>query len=622
MRLVDLASKEEKFVTLVPLAEALKVRVISKGPPFTYTALKPLQLFMWRVLKDIPCFKLIGQPVSIQLLAEQLGRKLGVGNEYLSVDYADATNEMLSEVSTIIADELVRVLEIYPQLAELFHQSLTEHYMVVDVAWAQMSEQELRDEIHEILLKNRKLNSERFRDAQVIRQQNGQLMGSIVSFIILCLANAAICRWTTELSTGKIVPLDKLKGLINGDDAVIEVPEVTGKKIWEKIAKYHGLSPSVGKVYASREYLNVNSTSFLVRFRQFRHHPDDPPVIGSPIGERVWEPVYRRCQHNKIDCRECPKDLRRTEDRHYRETPFTHVKYVNMGLLNGMGRSSASDIVSFNSRDQTLGACARELLEQSPAEMHTLLLDNFIDNNLEKLKGVRLPWFMPEWIGGVGLPPQYHPCDPGDIPDVIRGPSGRALGPTDLDYQVAIGIRNNWSKVRPHRVPSNIVWMTHQYAEKQIGEASLLVGGLTDLANLGTAEYELARKNFERLYTLLCVQAMFNMDLDQIHLSKPIDRVKFTIRHNERLWRPERYNCRFVTIENAKALWFRHFEEPRDPILLVQFKGEGSLAASRGRVPEDTGENLRRQLLADIQFAPLTRNRANMFGLRELFGAN
>jgi len=55
-------------VELVALAEALKVRVISKGPALTYFVLKPVQKFLLRQMKKFRCFKLVGETVTTTFL--------------------------------------------------------------------------------------------------------------------------------------------------------------------------------------------------------------------------------------------------------------------------------------------------------------------------------------------------------------------------------------------------------------------------------------------------------------------------------------------------------------------------------------------------------------------------
>jgi len=92
-------------------------------------------------------------------------------------------------------------------------------------------------------------------------QRNGQLMGSILSFPILCLANLGVYLLTTQPSQVGWSYRERLNHvLINGDDMVYAahpalwpVHVATGEKV--------GLKMSVGKAYRHPVYANVNSTS-------------------------------------------------------------------------------------------------------------------------------------------------------------------------------------------------------------------------------------------------------------------------------------------------------------------------------------------------------------------------
>ncbi len=69
----ELATDEPTLVKLVPLSEALKVRTISKGPPFKYFCLQPLQKFMHGTLRNLKPFTLVGEPVSEEILRQSFG---------------------------------------------------------------------------------------------------------------------------------------------------------------------------------------------------------------------------------------------------------------------------------------------------------------------------------------------------------------------------------------------------------------------------------------------------------------------------------------------------------------------------------------------------------------------
>jgi len=189
-RLIEKAKTEEKKVTLVAIAEALKVRVISKGPVCTYTSLKPLQVWLWRTLKNHPSgvFQLIGEEITDEYLCSQLG-ELREDEGFLSGDYKAATDNLDPEFSERAVKEINKYIKV-KELHSLFLGALTGH-----------------------LIQNPDHPDE------FSGQTWGQLMGSIVSFPILCVINAAICRRTRERDMGRSLRLQDCKVAVNGDDA-------------------------------------------------------------------------------------------------------------------------------------------------------------------------------------------------------------------------------------------------------------------------------------------------------------------------------------------------------------------------------------------------------------------
>lgn len=127
-QLLDGAVGEEKKVELVALAEALKVRVISKGPVKTYTVLKPLQKWLWKTLKnhESGAFKLVGEEISASYLESQLG-ELREDEKYLSGDYKAATDNLKPAFSDAVVDEICELCIEDKRLIKLFKESLTGH---------------------------------------------------------------------------------------------------------------------------------------------------------------------------------------------------------------------------------------------------------------------------------------------------------------------------------------------------------------------------------------------------------------------------------------------------------------------------------------------------------------
>jgi hypothetical protein len=100
-------------------------------------------------------------------------------------------------------------------------------------------------------------------DRQVppVMQTNGQLMGSILSFPVLCLANLALFLYVRSF-TMPLADIDDLINsvLVNGDDMLyIGTPEE-----WDLHCRFgleFGLRITPGKAYIHHRYANVNSIS-------------------------------------------------------------------------------------------------------------------------------------------------------------------------------------------------------------------------------------------------------------------------------------------------------------------------------------------------------------------------
>jgi len=216
------------------IPEPLKVRLITKNEPNTWV-LKPLQRALWETLKKFPVFSLTHQ-TDIDLT-----RLLNRGKYLVSGDYESATDMLHSDIMKTAVDTLSHYIPKY--LIDWFKWEGGQH------------------EIH----------YPEWTRLDPIVQTRGQLMGSLLSFPILCLANFTtwarawcrvsgnndICYWLRERNTPPL--------FINGDDILFPV---TGLRdplywAWKKEATSIGLKPSVGKCYVSREFGLINSQMIL-----------------------------------------------------------------------------------------------------------------------------------------------------------------------------------------------------------------------------------------------------------------------------------------------------------------------------------------------------------------------
>jgi hypothetical protein len=380
------------------LLESLKIRVITKGPPLLNTYLKPLQMHLWNVMHRHPAFQLTGTPVNEWIIQERMGANLKSGQSFVSVDYEDATNGLFSSYSLCAVKAISKAVCLDDdgiiKKTELFERSLVGH-LIEDESGVQK------------------------------KQTRGQLMGSITSFVVLCVINAAILRWVKELDENRIFTLRDSGILVNGDDGLLKLSP-QGFRFWQQISAFCGLKPSVGKVYQSNEFCNINSTNYV-------------------YDRRGHNREFVRADGTKVD-RLC----------HFSATPF-----LRMSLYYGLQRSSG--VVQSGSNLSSLGAQARDLIAGCPSFIQSSVLRGWMSNHSKTLHSLGRPWFIPEWLGGLGLPvladpdPLFHTIDKWrrvarkihDHPERFRTPTA----PPASGWQAWALARSHTSLLSPEKSP-------------------------------------------------------------------------------------------------------------------------------------------------------------------------
>lgn len=311
------------------LSEPGKPRVITKGPPATYYILKSLQKFMHNHMRTLPIFELLGKTVDANMIDRTI-KNVRSNQRILSGDYSDATNELESWVTDIITDEIVNCLGIDSDEESLMYKSLTQHIM------------ELRDRGGVHVLKR-------------APQINGQLMGSILSFLWLCIANATLVRMSKEEGEGITISLENLEAKINGDDCIFAAEPET-RNAWESYGMVMGLKPSLGKVFWTNEFCTMNS-------RMFRPTNDG----------------------------------------------FIEIPFISLGLLNNTEKSVRlgikNQIENTNPMKglETIGVRNQWLMMGCPINLRYAVQKRFIEIHRKLLDLSLLDWFMPEWSGGLGI---------------------------------------------------------------------------------------------------------------------------------------------------------------------------------------------------------------------------
>jgi hypothetical protein len=227
--------KQTLAAQIQAVLEPLKVRVISKGPATEYYLAKPFQVALHNVLRRRPEFRLIGRPCSPTDLLDLWENRVELGEgEYcsFSIDYSAATDNLSAKLSKWIMEFLTLG---YPDTwINMWLATLAPHYCI----YPPTPDGTVRS----------------------VMQKTGQLMGSITSFPILCLANLGLYL---RLIRDDPRPLKrKLKGvLVNGDD----MGYIARVSLWDQhvdLGRRIGLEMSLGKAYCSAFFLNINSTCY------------------------------------------------------------------------------------------------------------------------------------------------------------------------------------------------------------------------------------------------------------------------------------------------------------------------------------------------------------------------
>lgn len=242
--------------TIQAVLEPLKVRVISKGNAVPYYLSKPLQVALHDIMRKMPCFRLIGRPLCPTDLYDLAQNRsiLGHGRyEWFSIDYSAATDKLSASLSSAIMHRLLERQD--ETIREMWLSVLAPHYCKYPFPYGLT--------------------------VKPIQQKNGQLMGSILSFPILCLANLGL--YLANIADDTRPLKDKLAGvLVNGDDMLY----VAKHSMWDShvaIGNKVGLTMSPGKAYAHSVYANANSACFHYNLYDDRATPFSIPFLNSGL---------------------------------------------------------------------------------------------------------------------------------------------------------------------------------------------------------------------------------------------------------------------------------------------------------------------------------------------------
>jgi hypothetical protein len=206
-------------VRVEPIREPLKVRTITAGMGETF-CLKPFQHAMWKTLQHYPQFTLTHGTNRLEKGIERIFESSKDGEVWISGDYTAATDSVPLEASKALMEGILESIDHLPTKRWALKE-LSPHLLVYPKASG----------------------------LAPVMQESGQLMGSLLSFPLLCLLNDC---------TAKMAGLSRSKYLINGDDILMRgQPEIYPK--WKSIVSEVGLQLSIGKNYIHPRYGSINS---------------------------------------------------------------------------------------------------------------------------------------------------------------------------------------------------------------------------------------------------------------------------------------------------------------------------------------------------------------------------
>jgi hypothetical protein len=278
-------------VEIIPLKEPLKIRTISKGNALKYWLAKPMQRMMRDLTRKYPQMALTGGPLEhshIQWLwseTDSLCKRIAPYcpdidldfSHVVSGDYKGATDGIDIRATKMAFETILSMVDFGSSGLASFWDGTPLQYDRAETI--EKWKNSLRDVLYEQTLHY----PEGGPDPTL--QSNGQLMGSNLSFPILCVINL-IGYWTTlEEYTGLQFEPNQLPVLVNGDDILFRTPRPRPDnpnsfyELWKKNITTLGFELSVGKNYIHDRVFTVNSECWVISgaqeaapmFRRIRH---------------------------------------------------------------------------------------------------------------------------------------------------------------------------------------------------------------------------------------------------------------------------------------------------------------------------------------------------------------
>jgi len=217
-------------------------------------------------------------------------------------------------------------------------------------------------------------------------QCNGQLMGSVLSFPVLCILNlftyySALPKEFRSRAIKKLSNLQQLPVLVNGDDILFKATPSLYES-WKSSSSSVGFSLSVGKNFIHHKYFTVNSVPCTLSWKFTTRSPvippgvhwgdvalDDVPIVNFPV--------------------------------HY---PEAHILgYINVGLLTGQAKLTGRQALLDLPLSGWYGASVPPSLDPNFSHKRFLFYHKRSIRSQTKF-GQGLNIFAHPFLGGLGFP--------------------------------------------------------------------------------------------------------------------------------------------------------------------------------------------------------------------------
>ncbi|APG77161.1 RNA-dependent RNA polymerase [Wenzhou narna-like virus 2] len=368
----------------VGLVEPFKVRVITRGAAHSYHLARRWQKSLWRPLAEHPTFQLVGRPMSHSIMMDMVEKMTLDDRVWMSGDYQAATDNFDPQLSNHCLAEVCARIGVPYEDQLILRKALTGHAF-------------FDPDTNEFLG----------------HQARGQLMGSPVSFPILCLLNASLTRLAFEIAGREALPLSDQIMLINGDDLLCRVNS-REYKAWKIVTRAGGLTPSLGKCFRHKNMATINSEMWRISrraerlpfngvVRYFTAHRYQLPLEGLAYGSM--------------------KGASGTTDKQRRIEGLSIFHPQNVRSLSSMGKCWEEYAARRPHYLQSRPHFEAEILRSS---IRLKAYDHLWSVNTDRLR-IDLPdiaYCLPLRLGGLGLP-----LPPGDSPHYrARQPRPQQLG--------------------------------------------------------------------------------------------------------------------------------------------------------------------------------------------------